>query len=200
MNTDEYVKSGDSLTFSNLNLKFHTVVGLMLFRFDDDFTVTAIPFVFAASFTYPISSFDIRSTVFRANIPPVLDLRDITPGVAISSVVFCFCDCKIEHVIRCIQGLFLLNPRKLFLYLAQPIGTGADFEPAVNSIPNSNCIYINEDAGFDDGREKDLVIKVLRMLVKTFPNAVESISRYGLRGNRLLPEMRFPHLFALRHG
>ena len=54
----------------------------------------------------------------------------------------------------------LLNPRKMFLYLAQPIDSVADFEPVVNSNPNLNSIYINEDAGFDDEREKDLELKV----------------------------------------
>ena len=62
----------------------------------------------------------------------------------------------------------LLNLCKLSLYLAQPIYTGADFKPIVNSNPNLNCIYINEDGGFDDEHEKDLVLEVLRMLVKTF--------------------------------
>ena len=196
MNTDEYVKSGDSLTFSNLNLKFHTVVVLMLFRFDDDFTVTAIPFVFVASLTYLISSFNIRNTVFRANIAPVLDLRNIIPGIPISSVVSCFFDCKIELVIRCIEGLFLLNFRKLFLYLAQPIDTGADFEPIVNPNPNLNCIYINEDAGFDDDREKDLVMKVLRMLVKTFSKCCPIYFRIWVAGEQIVTRDEMPASFC----
>ena len=62
----------------------------------------------------------------------------------------------------------LLNLCKLSFYLAQPMYTGADFKPIVNSNPNLNCIYINEDAGFNDEPEKDLVLEVLRMLVKTF--------------------------------
>ena len=54
----------------------------------------------------------------------------------------------------------LLNPRKLSLYIAHPIDTGADFKPRVNSNPNLNCTYIVEHSGFDDDREKDLVLKV----------------------------------------
>ena len=62
----------------------------------------------------------------------------------------------------------LSNPRNLSLHIAQPFDAGADFKPIVNSKPNLNCIYINEDAKFDDECEKELVLKVLLMLVKTF--------------------------------
>ena len=93
-----------------------------------------------------------------------------------------------------------LNPRKLFLCLAQPIDTGAYFEPIVKSNQNLNCIYINEDAKFDDKREKDLVLEVLRMLVKTTSKFCLSISGYELREHRLFSKMRYHHLVALRHG
>ena len=47
-NAHENVRSGDSLTLSNSNLKFHTVVVFMLFMFDDVVTVTAIVMVFSS--------------------------------------------------------------------------------------------------------------------------------------------------------
>ena len=54
----------------------------------------------------------------------------------------------------------LLNPRKLSLYLVHKIDTGADFKPIVDSNPNLNCTNIVDHSGFDDEREKDLVLKV----------------------------------------
>ena len=86
-----------------------------------------------------------------------------------------FCALLLVFVIARLSSLFdalrdskLLNPSKLSLYLDQPIDTGAYFKPILDSNLNLNSKYINEDAGFDDEREKDPALKVLRMLVKTF--------------------------------
>ena len=88
----------------------------------------------------------------------MLDLCDITPGTSV------FCDLLIVFVIKRLSSVFdalrdsnLLNPRKLSLHLAQPIDTGAGFKPLVDTNPNLKSTYINEDAGFNDKLEKDLV-------------------------------------------
>ena len=168
-NIDRNLRSWTSLTLSNSNLKFHTVVVVMLFKFDDIFTVTATARRLEASLTYLISPFNVLTTPFRISTASVLDLCDITPGTnAFCALFLFFLIARLNSLFDALSDSKLLIPRKLLLYLAQPIDSGADFEPIVNSNPNLNCIYINDDAGFDDEREKDLVLKVLRMVVKTF--------------------------------
>ena len=90
----------------------------------------------------------------------------------LSNFIFSFTllDRRLSSLGDALRDSNLLNPRNSFLYLAQPIDAGADFKPIVNSKLNLNCIYIDEDARFDDERENDLVLKVLQVLVKTFSN------------------------------
>ena len=83
---------------------------------------------------------------------------------------FTLLDRRLSSLGDALRDSNLLNPLNPSLYLAQPIDAGADFKPTVNSKPNLNCIYIDEDARFDDERENDLVLKVLQILVKTFSN------------------------------
>ena len=76
----------------------------------------------------------------------------------------------------------LLNPRKLYLYLAQPNDTGADFKPVVNSNPNLSFIYINEDAGFEDEREKDCVESIANArqgIFQMLPNLLQDMGWEG---------------------
>ena len=167
-NIDRNLRSWTSLTLSNSNLKFHTVVMVTLFKFDDIFTVTATDRRLEASFTYLISPCNVHTTPFRISTGSVLDLCDITPGTSAFCALFLFfVIARLSSLFDALSDSNFLIRRKLILYLAQPIDSGADFEPIVNSNPNLNCIYINDDAWFDDEREKDLVLKVLRMVVKT---------------------------------
>ena len=71
-----------------------------------------------------------------------------------------------------------MNPRKLSLHLAQPIDTGADYKPIINSNPNLNYIYINEDVGLDEGREKDCVESIANARLDIFqmlPNLLQDM-------------------------
>ena len=45
---------------------------------------------------------------------------------------------------------------------------GVDFKPIAQSNPQLNSVYIAEYRSEDEEREKDLSMKVLRMLVKVF--------------------------------
>ena len=61
-----------------------------------------------------------------------------------------------------------------------------------------NCININKEARFDDECEKDLVLKVLRMLVKTFSKYWPFYFRIWVAREPVVPEMRYHHLVVIR--
>ena len=81
---------------------------------------------------------------------------------------FTLFDRRLSSIFDASSDSNLVNPCSFSLHLAQLIDARADFKPIVNWKSNLNGIYINEDAMFDDECEKDSVLKVLQMLVKTF--------------------------------
>ena len=140
-NIDGNKEIWDSITLSNSNLKFHTVVVVMLSMFDEVFTVIAISRVFRSLIHLSHLTFqNLYHSVSNQHCSRARFMWYYTWAsvFCVSFVVFMI------PILRLLLDAFrnsnLLNLRNLPLYHAQSIDTGAYFKHILDSSPDLNSI------------------------------------------------------------